>query len=74
MIVRKELTRVITLKGEVIKYADCIRLIEETKTVICNLLSEQEVILEDNAYFCYEGEGKNVPFTLTKADIENIKS
>lgn len=72
--VRKELTSEIILKGKIVKYADCTRVIENEVTVVADLLDEEETVLETNAVFLYEGEHKDSPFTLTQEEIDEIKS
>jgi len=72
--VRKELTKEMILKGQFVKYADCTRLIEDTKTVVCNLLTESEETLETEAVFIYSGTKKDSPFTLTTAEINQLKN
>ena len=71
---RKQLEKELILKGEKVFYADCNRVVEDSKAVVCNLLNEQEVILETDAVFIYSGTKKDIPFTLTTSEINQLKS
>ena len=45
-------------------YADCVNLDEE----------EKETVIARNNWFWYKGTKKNVPFTLTTAEINQLKN
>ena len=70
---KKELKELMELKGEEIKSANIKRVIPELLTVVCDLMSESDIVLETDATFIYKGTEKNVPFDLTHEEINEIK-
>ena len=52
---------------------DIFELSEDMKGIHCNCIDTDKNILAV-CWLCYIGEDKNVPFTLTKAEIDKIKA
>ena len=49
--------------------------ISESESIIyADCLADDESVISPNNWFWYKGTNKNVPFTLTKAEIDKIKS
>jgi len=47
---------------------------EDINTILANCLDEVGIVIAEACGFCYKGTGKNVPFTLTTAEINQLKN
>ena len=60
--------------NENVSKLDLISIDTDQSIVFANCLSEDESIISYDNWFWYKGTKKNVPFTLTKAEIDQLKN
>ena len=74
MIVNKPLPQPNVTCNPFVVSIDIYAIQEDISTILANCLDEAGAVVAESCGFCYKGTGKNVPFTLTKAEIDKIKS
>lgn len=69
--IERNLNRKIMVGKKLADYADIYSIDKANHTVICDLFDEEGIIIDENRLFVYEGDEKDIPFTmLSEAEIE----